>query len=407
NFFYDSLVFKNDTTTYFNNDYNSHAFYFANKSQVGDSWSCQSDYLYRSFDSITILCEGVSIEDIFGVIDSVKTFSMYSSGLLAGENQIDTFKIRLSKSYGLIEFIPFQLFHTLNNSENYYSYKLGGFVRDGSHWGITALNWNDYFHYHSGDLRKWKTSPAVWYEDPIYFVDSIVNALYYPDSIIYYYNRTLPDTFVLNLKEVYYKQSLENIFSAPNNWPNFATESPYNHIPDYGDYTSIFFSTIELNHLIAPFDTTISISFYSNNASLSTGSCSVYDATDSGSGYSFNSFLGLTSIGSHDNAEGSGVTLIGSRIGGIEWGDISPLSIDQTIDNNNIIISPNPVIAQIKINLLSNKNYRYKIYNFNNQLILSGELENNEINIMNLLSGIYFLELQNENEILRGKFVKM
>lgn len=149
------------------------------------------------------------------------------------------------------------------------------------------------------------------------------------------------------------------------------------------------------------------ISFYSNNASLSTGSCSVYDATDSGSGYSFNSFLGLTSIGSHDNAEGSGVTLIGSRIGGIEWGDISPLSIDQTIDNNNIIISPNPVIAQIKINLLSNKNYRYKIYNFNNQLILSGELENNEINIMNLLSGIYFLELQNENEILRGKFVKM
>ncbi|MBP9797490.1 MAG: T9SS type A sorting domain-containing protein, partial [Chitinophagales bacterium] len=100
--------------------------------------------------------------------------------------------------------------------------------------------------------------------------------------------------------------------------------------------------------------------------------------------------------------------LIGSIMGGIVWGDVSPVNIVHALPQNKLlIVAPNPASKEISINAVLEGNYNYHIYSINGQTLGSGKLKDNSINIESLNSGVFILELENEKEILRGRFIKL
>src|SRR3989337_1816401 len=89
-YFLDSLRINTDTTFYLDQGYN---IYFLPNAQVGQSWS------FTTFGNITISCDSIVAENIFGQPDSVKYF--HTSGAMLNQ------QIRLSKRFGFLDFVPF------------------------------------------------------------------------------------------------------------------------------------------------------------------------------------------------------------------------------------------------------------------------------------------------------------
>lgn len=73
------------------------------------------------------------------------------------------------------------------------------------------------------------------------------------------------------------------------------------------------------------------------------------------------------------------------------------------IDFSSFVVFPNPVSNSIQVNGIERG--PYKIYNSIGQLQQSGNFENS-IQIENLKTGLYFIEIEQNNFILRGSFLK-
>lgn len=71
---------------------------------------------------------------------------------------------------------------------------------------------------------------------------------------------------------------------------------------------------------------------------------------------------------------------------------------------NKIAIFPNPASTYISIEPYNN--YQVKITDINSKLVFEGKTKNGKINIEGFESGIYFIELDNESENIRVKFLK-
>ncbi len=81
--------------------------------------------------------------------------------------------------------------------------------------------------------------------------------------------------------------------------------------------------------------------------------------------------------------------------------------IDALPQNKLLNFYPNPASIEISINAVLEGNYNYHIYSISGQILSSGKLINNSVNIESLKSGIFILELENEKEILRERFIKL
>ena len=67
---------------------------------------------------------------------------------------------------------------------------------------------------------------------------------------------------------------------------------------------------------------------------------------------------------------------------------------------------PNPVENILNVSFADNRKSSYKIFNINGQEIKAGMLNQKEINVSNLKSGIYFLELHDGQKTSTKKFIK-
>jgi len=76
-----------------------------------------------------------------------------------------------------------------------------------------------------------------------------------------------------------------------------------------------------------------------------------------------------------------------------------------TISIENDLVYPNPFLDVITINITGKSNY--KIFNSDGSLLRSGELNNNQIEVKELNSGVYYLSLVNENQTINKKIVKV
>lgn len=74
--------------------------------------------------------------------------------------------------------------------------------------------------------------------------------------------------------------------------------------------------------------------------------------------------------------------------------------------NKNILIYPNPVSEDIlNIEMLEAKQFSYKITNITGRTIMNGNSQG-VINVSNLKSGMYFIEIKNEDEIIVKRFIR-
>ncbi|MFY0603957.1 MAG: T9SS type A sorting domain-containing protein [Flavobacteriaceae bacterium] len=74
--------------------------------------------------------------------------------------------------------------------------------------------------------------------------------------------------------------------------------------------------------------------------------------------------------------------------------------------NDDLIIYPNPVKNIVNVNPSYNVNANYRIVDLTGKTIMSGSMLNNTIDVSKLKTGVYLLELSDEEEKFVQKFIK-
>lgn len=395
----DSIVYRNDTAHIYGAGI-LYDMFFLPKAKVNDSW-----HILPATDNILIKCTAVDTQSIFGITDSVKIFSFYKP---AGSTILSVYKMVLSKNYGLLNFVDFIYLtvHTETSTPVYYNLK--GMEHGGSVYGFKLPVFTDYFPYAEGDKLFWQyhlynPAPDAYVNYIYYRNDSITEKTIYADSIVFRYNAVRKETsgdisYLYDQKNVFIRSEFEPLlFSAPE-WLS-VTYNMYGSFPS--DMIDIWCTEPIVSDLS---DSVIYRTFYTGSDLIIPDDCWVGQTTDQSFGFSINTRAGISSYGRGSMSTDETWTLIGSVVNGEENGITSIHDAEKA--NNILSIFPNPATSCIKIGLPEN-NYTYKIYNCNGQLILSGMLKNDLIDIAELAGGIYFLEIKDEIETANIKFIKM
>jgi len=73
----------------------------------------------------------------------------------------------------------------------------------------------------------------------------------------------------------------------------------------------------------------------------------------------------------------------------------------------DFILYPNPAASTLSVKLISESNYvSYRILNMIGQVVLSGELKKENVNVEKLESGVYLMEVNDGEEIMIQRFIK-
>ncbi|MCS3870531.1 hypothetical protein J3D55_003447 [Chryseobacterium ginsenosidimutans] len=84
---------------------------------------------------------------------------------------------------------------------------------------------------------------------------------------------------------------------------------------------------------------------------------------------------------------------------------ISKQPVPNLVDQTEILIYPNPVKTILYVKNISAK-ANYKIYSAEGRLLTTGIILNNEINVSNLISGIYIIDIEDSKGSAMKKFIK-
>jgi len=84
---------------------------------------------------------------------------------------------------------------------------------------------------------------------------------------------------------------------------------------------------------------------------------------------------------------------------------ISKQPATNVVDENEIVIYPNPVKTVLHVKNISKKG-NYKIYNTAGQLISNGLIVNNKIDVSRLINGLYVIEIEDAQGSVQKKFIK-
>jgi hypothetical protein len=83
---------------------------------------------------------------------------------------------------------------------------------------------------------------------------------------------------------------------------------------------------------------------------------------------------------------------------------LKPLATEEEIQDKNLVISPNPSTGIFRWNDISLKNV--DVYDVSGRIIFQERTDNQEVNLQNLQTGIYFLRLSNEKNTFVRKIIK-
>jgi hypothetical protein len=405
--FYDTLTWNADTSR-------MNQFYFLTNAVLNQSWIITSPGSGSSTDTVTITCTGIQPETFLGITDSVKTFSLASTFSNASALPLNNFQFKLSKNYGLIEYLPFQCIYA---PQYYYpkSYRIIG-INNNATIGFAQPSFTDYFHLSTGDVILWKRDydsfNFIYPDFTEYYTDSITNSVLTPDSVVYTLNRATLNKFgnvVFNsgIIQKFLKEDYEPLFSSNGNsmvsakgyeggWGGFSQKELWG-INAWHHDTAFFPAT---NLIKCDF----SLSYFKD-----TTDCSVREYIDISSYFSVNTLLGLSQ---HIlfNFDTDNNYVIGATINGVTYNraPVLPVAIVNQTKNNTISVYPNPATNVITIS--SNKNvdnYTAIICDVTGKKVHQTKLTKNTIDIKNLLNGFYLLKLTHaKNEELNFKFVK-
>jgi len=410
---FDSLLYRNDTIFY-KIKIESDPFYFLPNALEGESWIVYSE---RKKDSIKITYEKKEFAEFLNLSDSVKQYSFELIGIHADSTNIDEQSMRLSKHYGLIEYIDFnRLFNPYYSIQQYETIRLASIENDTLQTGYQLPSFKTFLPYSEGDVLVWQEDRGHFLESRIfdkYHLDSLIKVVENEDSLYYIYNRTsfnyqneisgqqsdLVQSFVF--------ADFENIVGAkPNLWGVGKGTIPY-YSEEYSAQKLHLWNSV--NHLISEDEDTVIIAWsdYSDNImdttlcqTESTGvfySCILENQrglVSRSQNYFYNSFWEFN--------------LIGSKINGVEVGTLDVIvGIEEQKVNETIQLYPNP--ANNYINLMANEtlpNASYSIVDIDGRIRNEGTMAQQTINITHLSPGIYFLNVISGQKAFTVKFVK-
>jgi len=403
----DSLSNFGDTTFY-NSFETTSTFYFVNNATIGQSWTIASLYPGNGY-SITITLDSLVVETFLGITDSVKVYSMTPNGTIFGQTPISNFKMKLSKNYGFIEFVPFIQYLVHPSSVNFFSMQLIGLDNGSVRTGYIQPEFLDYFHLSIGDILYWED---YHHPDNImnptytqYFRDSITDVFISPDSVVYTFDRMIEDRFnVITLhpgwQEVFRKNEFGPLVEAAPVW--YAFEGTDN--PDY--YYFWKSNEVILLEDSTTGDTISEVSLRSEMYPFIPSTCELGFSVDYLEELIVNTKVGVSRYGFYLNSSEHSQTLTGYRISGVQSGNIT-LDADEIVVSSQLSIFPNPSKEYISISANGNiSNAVYFIYSLDGKNIKTGDYNGGEISLKEFVPGIYFVKLISKNKNYIGRFVK-
>lgn len=410
----DSLILSNDTAHFFT-EYGTLPTILLPQAFLGQSWVVQSDYAGNAYDQITVTCSALEQRIFLGITDSVKVFTFQPNGSSPSQTPITGFQMVLSKSHGLVEFVPFELFQFHPYTVNFRSLKLVGIDADGTQAGFHEPGFQDYFHLTAGDVLVWELhNQPVWISDPEtyeYYHDSITSSVNTEDSVVYhgirtYYHADGSVTSGTALLGRYVNPGLNSLLHSGTK--------------DIGTLSTALFGAgadpwriwhkAPYQRLIDPIylDTTIVSSFESWGDLLDTTNCFLIEGIDTDDEVDLDTWAGLIRTCNFFNGQGSYcMTIIGSTVGGITKGLIT-VGIGQAreIDRTALAVYPNPATESIFVDLPSNGTWQYTIIDALGHSLKAGSVGVEGISISELTRGVYMLRIHAGDRVATSRFVK-
>lgn len=367
----DSLINKNDSVLFV---VDIDTFIFKPFAQLNDSWVT---------NGITIRCSELGVLDVFGSQDSVKTY-------ICSGGRYDNVEFILSKTYGLLKFLPFNNFIDNNGGLDFSPhFELIGYLKNGISHGYVQPDFNDYFKLSAGDMLWWR---CVTEEFPIlsptpdtYYVDSIKYSYVSTDYVYYEFKRMFCDErgsvyrVYNNMNQYYYRGNEEKYLK--NNTSFFGVSEQYIYT-----LNSLYFK-VENNDTVTYAEC--------NSTMFNTDICSV-EFMDCVYAFNFSTREGITLNSNASYSSTYSIVLDGSIINGNVYGNITRIGIDNT-NFENYRVYPNPFVDYINIESGENRVSKIEIFDAIGNLIVKEENVGNRINLELLPIGIYMLKITDLN----------
>lgn len=408
----DTLQRRGDTVFYFHQG-STAPFFFLPKAGTGESWTVVSTHSANTYQEITITCVSIAEESFWGVTDSVKTFSLSANGSSPGQLPISNFIMRLSRTYGFLEFVPFRQFLVHPPSVSFTSRTCMGIDRSGASLGFNLPGLLEHFVLAPGDLRLWRQQfhPIMQPTVTKYLLDSITEASITSDTVRLTYLRWVEQpgigiTGPTQKVEMYTNAGSSAILACPKDWVAAGSDGIWNTI----DWTGVWVKqdiTTTIDGLTG--DTVVSTHLYSAAYAVDTVTCAFMAPTDLGLSRTLRTGIGVTEIceGSSQQNQMDCTTLIGYRVGGLVSGPISLGIHDADLGREAPTLFPNPVLDHLTIQGLPNgQRSSYAVFDALGSIVDQGTLTTDRLRVETLPAGSYVLWINSGDETHHARFVR-
>lgn len=343
-----------------------------------------------------IICNDVRIDNIFGTLDSVREFQvLHDSGYdISLEN---TFI--LSKTFGLLSFYDFnQLpYYAIASMQYFEMIGIEGPIGDK---GFKPPFWKDYFPLQVSDVLIWDRHiyshiPMYYIDYHLYFKDSVIARMDYPDSIVFYFDRWQKDTSGIITQLPTYRlrhkrSELINMLEGPT--------GRFKHIevtPGCYYFQHNILKSDGLKMLFSGDDTIYSYQYFGGVYEIYDG-CFVGETYDVGKSFTLQTDHGLVA-GSYSVGDGNDyIVLAGGIINGESFGIVD----FETVDIANDLIPtfslfPNPASEAVNIVLPDNVSGDIRIFNTAGNCIVHAVSNIGKLTLdtSNWPSGIYMVQV--------------
>ncbi|NNK88339.1 MAG: T9SS type A sorting domain-containing protein [Flavobacteriaceae bacterium] len=79
----------------------------------------------------------------------------------------------------------------------------------------------------------------------------------------------------------------------------------------------------------------------------------------------------------------------------------------ESLEEGDFTIYPNPVSGKVlHVKLMNSEGVKYRLVDMLGQTIRQGELSNDQVDVSNLRSGVYFIELDDGDEVMMKRFIR-
>ncbi len=409
----DSLLERNDTLFYFHPS-SINPFFFLPKAYVGQSWTVSSTFAGNMFSDIAITCTSIAEGTVLGVADSIKTYSLQSIG---SSSLFDNLQIRLSKHHGLIDYVPFESFLYRPNWATIKWYELMGMEVNGAYHSYRQPGFHDYFHLSPGDVLFWRTDEHPWdISAPsliTYRLDSIVDVLITPDSVVYTCNSTEqgPQGDLVEYQGTFWrfrKAMLQGMLdAAPNDlalgngaeFVNTSTTVIFVERPIW------FSGPLQLEVIPDTGDTITSYGFNAFEPYLDSA-CVIREFSDWSYEWRFDTRAGVTKYCANFGMGTNCTVLIASRINGQTMGDITLAMGEMRRGGGGPSMHPNPASDRLFLDGTWHSGTPYSIIDGQGRMVLQGTLRQDGIDVQELSPGIHVLLLETAQGRSAVRFVK-